>query len=350
MQGSHKLASWLTAAAMALLIAFPFFAQAADGTAKSLAELKNEYKRPKAIPFPGDNPYSGAKAALGQMLFFDPRLSIAGTMSCATCHNPGLNWQDGLKVGVGHNANQLPRATPTILDLAWADLLMWDGRKNSLEDQVSGPVSTAAEMGGSLGAAVERVSAIPTYRRAFQAAFGNDTVTFPRIAQAVATYERTVVSNAAPFDRWIDGDETAIGDAAKRGFVLFNGKANCAACHSGWRFTDDGFHDIGLPSTDPGRSAQVPGVPILEHAFKTPTLRNVAVRPPYMHDGSIATLHDVVVHYDTGFVARPSLASEMHRLGLSATEVGDIVAFLRTLTSHDDPVVVPTLPVDGAQP
>jgi cytochrome c peroxidase len=319
-----------------------------SATGPSLAELKSEYKRPDAIPFPRDNPYSDAKATLGQMLFFDPRLSIAGTMSCATCHNPALSWQDGLKVGVGHDEKQLPRATPTILDLAWADLLMWDGRKNSLEDQASGPVSTAAEMGGSLDTAVARVSAVPAYRHAFKAAFGTDEITFARIALAIATFERTEVSNKSPFDRWIDGDETAINDAAKRGFLLFNGKANCAACHSGWRMTDDGFHDIGLPSPDPGRGAQVPGVPILQHAFKTPTLRNVAERAPYMHDGSIATLHDVVVHYDTGFVERASLSPEIHRLGLSEQEVQDVVAFLDTLTSRDDPVAVPRLPVKGS--
>jgi cytochrome c peroxidase len=334
------------AASLFALVAHAAAPVASNGP--SLDQLKSEYKRPNAIPFPANDPYSDAKAALGQILFFDPRLSINGTMSCATCHNPALNWQDGLKVGVGHDEKQLPRATPTILDLAWADLLMWDGRKNSLEDQASGPVSTPAEMGGALDTAVSRVSAVPAYRRAFKAAFGTDEVTFARMAQAIATFERTEVSNKSPFDRWIDGDETAISDAAKRGFVLFNGKANCAACHSGWRLTDDGFHDIGLPSPDLGRGGQVPGVPVLQHAFKTPTLRNVAERAPYMHDGSIATLHDVVVHYDTGFVQRPSLSPEMHRLGLSEQEVADLVAFLETLTSRDDPVAVPELPVKGS--
>ena len=138
--------------------------------------------------------------------------------------------------------------------------------------------------------------------------------------------------------------EAAIDAAAKRGFALFNGKANCAACHSGWRFTDDGFHDIGLPSLDPGRASQVPDEPLLQHAFKTPTLRNVSQRAPYMHDGSIATLNAVVVHYDTGFLDRPSLSPEMRRLGLSTDETNDLVAFMRTLTSVDDPVALPNLP------
>jgi cytochrome c peroxidase len=310
----------------------------------SIAQLKQRYKRPAAIPFPANNAYSDAKADLGQKLFFDPRLSVSGTMSCATCHNPAFAWQDGLRVGRGHNEQPLPRATPSVLDLAWADLLMWDGRKNGLEDQASGPVSTPAEMGGTLDMATGRVASVPEYRRAFRAAFGSPDVSFPRIAQAIATFERTLVSNKAPFDRWIDGDEGAISDSAKRGFVLFNGKAGCAVCHQGWRFTDDGFHDIGLTDADMGRAGQVPGVPILEHAFKTPTRRNVDQRAPYMHNGSIATLREVVLHYDSGFVERASLSPEMHRLGLSPTEVDDLVAFMHTLTSRDDPTNVPVLP------
>ena len=153
-----------------------------------------------------------------------------------------------------------------------------------------------------------------------------------------------MVSNKAPFDRWVEGDEGAIDAEAKRGFELFNGRGNCAACHSGWRFTDDGFHDVGLRSLDRGRAAEVPDVPQLEHAFKTPTLRNIALRAPYMHDGSAATLRDVVAHYDSGFVERPSLSPEMRRLGLSARETDDLVAFMRTLTSRDDPFPVPVLP------
>ena len=309
----------------------------------AIDSLRHSYQRPNAIPFPADNPYSDVKSALGEQLFFDPRLSANGTMSCATCHNPAFSWQDGQKVAFGHAENRLPRATPTLLDLAWCDLMMWDGRKNDLEDQASGPVSTPAEMGGSLDGAAARVGALPAYRDAFQAIFGGP-VTFPRIARALATFERTLVSNQAPFDRWIAGDQQAIDARAKRGFVLFNGRAHCAACHSGWRFTDDAFHDIGLRSDDPGRGRQVPDEPVLMHAFKTPTLRNVALRAPYMHDGSLSTLRDVIVEYDTGFIDRPSLSPDMHRLGLSDRDKDDLVAFLRTLTSVDDTVATPNLP------
>jgi len=344
MRHRARLAIQVTATAVVLLFAPLARAETPDTTNDSIAVLKAKYKRPAAIRFPADNPYTDAKAELGQMLFFDPRLSVSGTMSCATCHNPGFAWQDGQPVGIGHDEKKLPRATPTVIDLAWTDLMMWDGRKDGLEDQVSGPVSASSEMGGSLDLAITRVAAVPAYHHAFMAAFGGDAVTFPRIAQAIATFERTLVSNKAPFDRWIDGDEKAINDDAKRGFSLFNGKANCAACHSGWRLTDDGFHDIGLASMDIGRAGQVPDEPALQHAFKTPTLRNVDQRAPYMHDGSVATLREVIAHYDTGYADRPSLSPEMRRLGLSAAEVNELIAFMHTLTSVDDSIAALTLP------
>ena len=280
------------------------------------AALRARYSRPDAIPFPRDNPYTDAKYRLGHALFFDPRLSGFDSMSCASCHNPALGWEDGLKTGRGEAANTLGRATPTVLNLAWAELLMWDGRKESLEEQALGPIEAGVEMNQPLPALLAELSAIPGYRRLFREAFGRDEITPTGIAQAIATFERTVVSNLAPFDLWVKGEEGAIHDAARRGFALFNGRANCAACHSGWRFTDDGFHDIGLRSEDIGRAGHLPEVPAMRHAFKTPTLRNVALRGPYMHDGSARTLHDAVVHYDTGFVERPSLSPEMRRLGL----------------------------------
>jgi cytochrome c peroxidase len=309
-----------------------------------LDALKQKFRRPASIPFPKDNPYSDAKADLGRELFFDPRLSGANTMSCANCHNPGLAWKDGLGHGVGHDAKQLERATPTVLNLAWAELLMWDGRSDGLEDQASGPIESAREMNQPMPELLDELAEIPGYRIMFRKAFGGDEITKARLSQAIATFERTLVSNKAPFDRWIDGDEAAITESAKRGFVTFNGSGKCAACHSGWRFTDDGFHDIGLTSADIGRGAQVPGEQSLQHAFKTPTLRNIDQRAPYMHDGSLASLHEVVIHYDTGFVQRPSLSPEMHRLGLDEREIVDLIEFMHTLTSRDDNIPIPVLP------
>jgi cytochrome c peroxidase len=310
----------------------------------SLDKLKQKYHRPASIPFPKNNPYTDAKADLGHALFFDPRLSGANTMSCASCHNPALGWKDGLGLGVGHDAKKLGRATPTVLNLAWADLLMWDGRKDGLEDQATGPIESEGEMAQPVPALLAELAEIPGYRRMFRDAFGSDEITKEKLSKAIATFERTLVSNKAPFDRWIEGDEAAISASAKRGFVAFNGKGNCAACHSGWRFTDDGFHDIGLKSQDIGRGAQVPGEPSLQHAFKTPTLRNIDQRAPYMHDGSSANLREVVIHYNNGFVQRPSLSSEMYRLGLTEGEIADLVEFMHTLTSRDDKISIPVLP------
>lgn len=320
---------------------------ASEGAASAdPAKLRPLYRRPDAIPFPVANPYSDAKARLGQVLFFDPRLSLSGAMSCASCHNPALGWEDGLPTGRGEAANTLRRATPTILNLAWGEALMWDGRAESLEHQALGPIQATEEMNLPVPVLVARLSAVPGYGRMFRDAFGREEVTPEGIAAALATFQRTIVSNLAPFDRWAAGEEEAIGEDAKRGFALFNGRANCAACHSGWRFTDDGFHDIGLRSEDPGRGAHLPDLPAMRHAFKTPTLRNIASRNPYMHDGSARTLREAVLHYDAGFVERPSLSPEVRRLGLTVQEVDDLVAFLRALTSQDDPTPAPTLPTE----
>jgi cytochrome c peroxidase len=312
--------------------------------AASLDALKRLYLRPDQIPFPADNPYSDAKADLGSLLFFDPRLSANGSMSCATCHNPSLGWQDGQKAAIGVHGNALARSTPTILDLAWAGPLMWDGRRDELEDQVSGPITAPTEMDGSVTQAVQLVSSLPVYRRLYARAYGKAPVSFDRLAQAISTFERTEVSNRSPFDRWIDGETNILSAPARRGFELFNGRANCAACHSGWRFTDDGFHDIGLPDGDLGRGRIVTDESILQHAFKTPTLRNVAQRAPYMHNGSLPALRAVIEHYNAGFVERASLSPDVKPLGLSSQDVDDLVAFLSTLTSNDDAVTVPSLP------
>lgn len=320
---------------------------AAQGRQDILAkreEMKREYVRPAEIPFPADNPYSLDKAHLGWMLFFDPRLSGSGIISCATCHNPALAWGDGLARGIGHGGAQLGRRTPTILNLAWAELLMWDGRKVGLEDQALGPVEAPVEMNMPVEDLIAKLKAIPDYRTRFEIAFPGEGLTAQNVAKAVATYERTVVLGVAPFDRWVAGEEKAISEPAKRGFDLFNGKANCAACHSGWAFTDHGFHDIGLPDQDIGRGEHLP-LPSMQHAFKTPTLRDVARRAPFMHDGSVATLEATVKHYDSGFVQRASLSPNMKRLNLTPAEVRDLVAFMETLTGETQPVVIPVLPI-----
>lgn len=306
--------------------------------------LLADFQRPTKVPVSKANPSTPEKIALGQMLFFDPRLSGSGVISCASCHNPALGWSDGLPKGLGHMGGRLGRHTPTIIDVAYGEPYFWDGRAATLEEQAKGPLTSAKEMNMPAEQAIGRLQSIPGYVAAFEQAFPGRGVSLDTFAAAVASYERTVVSNNAPFDKWVQGDEQAVSAAAKRGFVLFNGKANCAVCHSGWRMSDDGFHDIGLPGEDRGRAAIAPGIVQLEHAFKTPTLRNITQRAPYMHDGSLATLAAVIDHYDHGFEQRASLDSQIHPLNLTSAEKSDLLAFLDTLTSVDTAAVIPVLP------
>jgi cytochrome c peroxidase len=326
---------------LVLLSAGPMAAAAAEPRSRDIA--MKDFVRPEATPFPVSNPYEERKAHLGQMLFFEPRLSGSKWISCASCHNPSLSWGDGLPRGIGDGMKTLGRRTPTILNLAWADLVMWDGRKTGLEDQAFGPITTPAEMNGTIDEAVSRISAIDAYQKEFKKVFGDEGISARTIPLAIATYERTIVSGKAPFDRWINGDETAISDEAERGFDVFVGKGNCVACHSGWNLTDNGFHDIGLPDKDIGRGAWLK-IQSMQHAFKTPTLRDVDRRGPYMHDGSVATLADVIDHYDSGGVVRASLSDEVKPLHLTAAEKQALLVFLGTLTGDNPPVTLPVLP------
>lgn len=331
-------------ALLGTVLVLPATGLADGGRTPSLTTMKAAYQRPTSIPFPPGNQYTKDREVLGRTLFFDPRLSGSNFISCATCHNPGFSWGDGLPKGIGHGMQQLGRRTPTILNLAWVEPLFWDGRAADLEDQALGPIQSPNEMNQSLEDAVAKIKAIEGYQRLFAMAYPGERITAQTLAKAIATFERTVVSGTAPFDEWIAGRENAISESAKRGFGLFNAKARCSACHRGWSLTDGAFHDVGLPSTDVGRGKLLPTVERMQHAFKTPTLRNVSVRGPYMHDGSQATLEQVVKFYDDEFVRRPSLSKDITPLGLTAAERADLVEFLRTLTSVDPPVTVPALP------
>ncbi len=312
---------------------------------KSLTSMRNEYLRPQSIPFPKDNPHTRLSENLGRTLFFDPRLSGSNWISCATCHNPAFSWGDGLAKGIGSGMKSLGRRTPTILNLAWGELMMWDGRFDSLESQALAPVSEEGEMNLPHDRMLQKLQAIPGYVELFAKAFPDEGLTTSTVAKALATFERTVVSGTAPFDRWIKGNEKAISSEAKMGFEIFNGKALCSKCHSGWRFTDDSFHDIGLADEDKGRGKILPDIEVMQHAFKTPTLRNVDHRGPYMHDGSEVTLEDVVEFYNQGGKSkRPSISEHIRPLRLSEKEKSDLVEFLKTLTSQDKAVRIPILP------
>lgn len=325
------------AVALLLIAVTTSFAHAARPSASlaSFSAKLAQYRRPKGVPAPADNPITGDKAALGKALFFDPRLSGSGKIACATCHDPARGWEDGQPGSIGASGQRLPRRTPTILNAAWAEPLFWDGRADTLEQQAKGPIQSPGEMDMPLHLLPEKIGRVPDYRAAFAKAFPGQPIDVDTISKAIASFERTVVSGVAPFDRWVAGDEQAVSDSAKRGFTLFTGKANCASCHSGWRFTDDGFHDIGLAGNDLGRAKSNPGLTILEHAFKTPTLRNVAKRGPYMHDGSLATLEAVIDHYRDGFIERASLSPEIKKLQLTPQERTDLIAFMASLSADD---------------
>ena len=305
----------------------------------------DEFRRSDAIPYPSDNARTPDRELLGRVLFFDPRLSGSAWISCATCHNPGLSWGDGLPGALGHDMALLGRRTPTILNLAWSPALFWDGRAESLEEQALGPIEAAGEMNMKLADMVGRLEGIAGYPALFEKAYPGESISTGTVAKALATFERGLVSAQAPLDRWASGEEPAISPAAARGFALFNEKARCATCHSGWRFTDDGFYDIGIEHNDVGRGKVTPMIPLTHFAFKTPTLRNVATRAPYMHDGSIATLENVIDHYNRGGVVhRASLSPEIKPLDLTSGEKQDLLAFLETLTSPDPEARVPVLP------
>lgn len=311
--------------------------------AGDLDSMKQHYQRPASIPFPPENPYSAEKAQLGKMLFFDQRLSKNFNMNCATCHNPSLGWEDGVPGAFGGHGKPLPRHSPTVLNMAWGDAFFWDGRATTLEEQIRGPIESPIEMNVSLDTVVDRLNKVEAYREWFNRVFPGKGVHPDGILKAIATYERTIVSGTAPFDRWVSGDEDAISESAIRGFELFNGQARCSACHTGWNFTDNKYHDIGLITDDQGRKA-ISQTSQDQHAFKTPGLRNIAQRAPYMHNGSIQTLEQVVIHYISGGMPRPSLSGQMQPVPMNGQQIKDLIAFMESLTGEDQPVSLPVLP------
>ncbi len=326
------------------ILSLPFLAGPARA-GEDLDSLKAAYRRPAAIPFPVDNPYTPEKAALGKSLFFDPRLSHYENMNCASCHNPSFGWEVPLKGAVGSQNKMLPRKSPTILNQAWGGPhFFWDGRADSLEEQAEGPIQTDVEMDLPLDELVNRLQRIPEYSKWFEVVFPNRGIKGDTIVAAIATYERTVISGYAPFDLWVDGNDAAISESAKHGFALFNGKANCSTCHSGWNFTDGQFHDTGVGASDIGRGKIDPDNPNAMYAFKTPTLRNVSERAPYMHDGSLPSLEAVIDHYIAATDDGQPRLLDIQPIDLDAAEIRELVAFLKSLSGTKQIVSLPVLP------
>lgn len=338
--------SWKALALLpAALLLYWGAAPEADSLSANTRPSRQDFKR-VAVAYPDENPFSTAKSDLGRLLFFDPLLSGAQTRSCSNCHNPGLSWGDGLPRAIGEKQMPLAVRSPTLIDVAFVERLGWDGKFASLEAVTFGPITGKGNMNlPEPSILLSRLSAIPGYVKAFEAAFGKDSITKGNVELALATYQRTIVASESPFDHWINGDEKAIDASAKRGFDLFVGKARCVECHSGPSFTDGSFHDIGTASDDDvGRGRIFPSSVKLRYAFKTPTLRDVARRAPYMHDGSVATLEAVIDLYDRGGIDRPSRSTKITKLGLTEKEKADLVAFMRTLNSVPQQVAIPVLP------
>ena len=250
---------------------------------------------------------------LGRALFHDMRLSGRENRSCASCHLRERGFTDGLSRALGLDGNSLKRNTPSLYNLAWGKSFNWDGSAKSVEQQNLGPILRKNELGGRFPQIVSRLSSDARLSAQFAAAFPEiPIVSKDKILAALSAFEKSLVAPVTRFDRWISGDDMALASGEKAGFKIFVGKGGCVACHAGWRFTDDGFHDTGLPapSIEVNRdSAGKKGV----LAFKTPTLRAVRMSGPYMHDGSIDTLKGVVEHYSEGVLERKGLAALLKR-------------------------------------
>jgi cytochrome c peroxidase len=325
----------------------------------------------KAIP--ANNPMTEQKIALGEKLYFDKRLSLDGTVSCATCHDPANAFTDHSPVAVGVGGRVGTRSAPTILNSAFNGLEFWDGRASSLEEQAKQPLINPAEMGmKDHKAVVDRVSSIPEYRKEFERIFRREGITIDTIVKAIAAFERIQLSGNSPFDRFVAGEKEAISAAQERGLELFKGKARCTECHTFTAsypfFTDFKFHNTGVATrgerferldslaleiknttrggtalgtlahsekfSDLGRYLVTRQLPDLA-AFKTPTLRDIELTTPYMHDGSEKTLLDVVKFYNKGGEPNAYRDKLMQPLGLTDQEMSNLVEFMRALTSDD---------------
>jgi cytochrome c peroxidase len=329
-------ASWTFTGAVAAMVV----AGAVISTASSPAALST-------VPHPGGHAPSTAEIQLGRSLFFEPRLSSNDKVSCGTCHKPERGFADGLRVSIGVSGTPLRRHTPHLYNLAWNHTFFWDGRVSSLEEQAVAPIRNPDEMGMPADTAAAKLRGIDRYAAMFGDVFPKSGVTMGNIARALSAFERTIVSHDSPADRYAAGETSALDERAVRGRALFFGRARCITCHSGLNFTDGLFHNTGVMGDDIGRAAfdrvgefQMRPYPFfqMKRAFKTPSLRNVALTAPYQHDGSEATLLEVVTFYNKGGRDPQSYGKALDIRPLNLTDAGlqDLVAFLESLTGITD--------------
>lgn len=309
---------------------------------KELEAAKTMFSPLGEMPIPEDNEMTDEKVALGQMLYYDPRLSGNNVQSCASCHAPGAGYGDGLSKFIGFEGFNGPRNSPTIINAGYYEENFWDGRAGSLEEQALGPITAAGEMNQNVNELVTELSAVPGYVDEFNKVF-NDQITTDNIVKAIAAFERTIVIQDTAFDKYLAGDDDAISDKAKEGMKLFTGKASCISCHAGPLLSDHGYHNLGMEG-DEGRFA-VTGNEEDKGAFRTPGLRGVAHNGPYMHDGSLKTLDDVIAYYNEGGGNHGNKSDLVKPLNLTDEEVSQLLAFLESMSGEIPQTSAPELPM-----
>ncbi len=307
-----------------------------------------------AMTAPPDNPQTPGKVLLGKKLYFDTRLSADNTISCATCHDPAKGWSDAGPTSSGIRGQLGGRRAPPVVNAAYSPLQFWDGRAPSLEEQAKGPIQNPIEMGNTHEVMIATLSKLTGYTEEFKAVFGTAPITVDQVAQAIAGYERTIVTTDSPFDRYVQGDQSALTSQEKQGLEIFNGKGHCSSCHWGGYFSDGRFHNLGVAPVggakpDEGRFAVTKNVADMG-AFKTPTVRDAAKRAPYLHNGSEKTLEDVVMLYDRGGgTDNTNLDPLMVPLGLSNREVAALVAFMKRAAVSTNPSVADEKPIPESE-
>jgi cytochrome c peroxidase len=302
---------------------------------------------PTTVPVPATNLSYAAKVALGKQLYFDGRLSKNNAISCAFCHNPVTGFADPNQTSAGVGGLRGGRQSPTVYNTAFNRFQFWDGRAGSLEEQAIGPIHNPVEMAETHEAVVPKIGKLKGYQEQFQKVFGTG-VNLQSIAEAIAAFERTIISTNSAFDKFVLGDRQAMSEDAQRGMALFKGKGRCILCHNDSNFTDNQFHNTGVPQVGPMKEDlgryNVTRKDADKGAFKTPTLRSIIESAPYMHDGAFKTLEEVVDFYDKGGNANPSLDTRIKPLGLAPQEKTDLLAFLKALTGEPIPFEFPKLP------
>jgi cytochrome c peroxidase len=343
-----------------ILILLPVILIAQVQSVKPITEINVHLLGPQKlgnlppVNAPPNNPQTTEKIQLGKLLYFDSRLSKDNTISCATCHDPAKGWTDAGPTSKGINGQMGGRRAPPVSNSAYNPLQFWDGRAPSLEEQAKGPIANPIEMGNTHEVMIKTVEDIPGYVEIFKKVFNDSKLSLDMIADAIASFERTVVTTDSPFDRFVKGDDQSLTPLEKKGLEVFNGKGHCTSCHWGANFSDGRFHNLGVKSTgnakpDEGRYV-ITKDPKDMGAFKTPTVRDASLRAPFMHNGSEKTLEEVVELYDIGGrVDDPNLDPLIVPLGLNEDEKKALVAFMTRALISTNPEVANVKPVTTSE-